>query len=189
MAIAHAILVSLVDRPASGYDLAKQFDASVGFFWKATHQQIYREMTKLEEQGWISPEIISQENRPDKKIYSVTELGKQQLIEWMTQPSEPAAIKDDLLVKLFAGYLIPWQKLVQEIEHHRQLHQEKLKVYQNIEQQYFQNPQALAQPDKFRYLTLRKGIGYEIDWIAWCDEAIALLKRQQENQDAASVSQ
>lgn len=178
MAIAHAILVSLVDCPASGYDLAKKFEASVGFFWKATHQQIYRELTKLEEQGWISAQVISQENRPDKKLYSVTELGKQQLIEWMVHKSEPAAIKDDLLVKIFAGYLVPEQTILEELEHHRKLHEEKLRIYQDIEQQYFQSPQALPQEDKFHYLTLRKGIGYEQDWIAWCNEAIELLKQQ-----------
>lgn len=178
MAIAHAILVSLIDCPASGYDLAKQFEASVGFFWKATHQQIYRELTKLEAQDWISAEIISQENRPDKKLYSVTELGKQQVVEWMAKKSEPAAIKDDLLVKIFAGYLVSEQIIAEELEHHRQLHKEKLRVYQDIEQQYFQNPQALSQQEKFRYLTLRKGIGYEKEWMAWCDEAIELLTQQ-----------
>ncbi len=181
MAIAHAILVSLIENPASGYDLGKQFDSSVGFFWKATHQQIYRELTKLEEQGWISAEVIAQENRPDKKLYSVTELGKQQLIEWMAQVSEPTPIKDDLLVKIFAGYLAPVETLLEELEHHRQLHAQKLKTYQDIEHQYFQNPQTLSLQAKFRYLTLRKGIGYERDWIAWCDEAIALLKQDQEH--------
>lgn len=177
MAIAHAILVSLIENPASGYDLGKQFDSSVGFFWKATHQQIYRELTKLEEQGWISAEVIAQENRPDKKLYSVTELGKQQLIEWMTQASEPTPIKDDLLVKIFAGYLAPQKTILEELKRHRQLHAQKLKTYQDIEQQYFQNLQDLSPQAKFRYLTLRKGIGYESDWIAWCDEAIELLKQ------------
>ena len=181
MAIAHAILVSLIEHPASGYDLGKQFDSSVGFFWKATHQQIYRELTKLEEQGWISAEVIAQENRPDKKLYSVTELGKQQLIEWMTQASEPTPIKDDLLVKIFAGYMAPMETLLKDLEHHRQLHTQKLKTYQEIEQQYFPNPQTLSPQAKFRYLTLRKGIGYERDWIAWCNEAIALLKQDPEN--------
>jgi DNA-binding PadR family transcriptional regulator len=178
MAIAHAILVSLIECPASGYDLGKRFESSVGFFWKATHQQIYRELTKLEEQGWISAEVIAQENRPDKKLYSVTELGKQQLIEWMVQPGEPTPIKDDLLVKIFAGYLAPKETILAELQRHRQHHQERLRTYQEIEQQYFQYPQSLSQPDKFRYLTLRKGIGYEMDWITWCDEAIELLKSE-----------
>jgi len=32
MALAHAILAALINAPCSGYDLAKRFDGSVGFF-------------------------------------------------------------------------------------------------------------------------------------------------------------
>jgi DNA-binding PadR family transcriptional regulator len=64
MSLAHAILVSLVDCPSSGYDLAKKFDGSVGFFWQATHQQIYRELHRLQDKGWIDAEVIAQESRP-----------------------------------------------------------------------------------------------------------------------------
>lgn len=178
MAIAHGILVLLINNSASGYELAKQFETSVGFFWKATYQQIYRELAKLENLGWISSQRIAQETRPDKRLYTITELGKQQLIQWMHSECEPTAIKDNLLIKIFAGYLIPEQKIIEELEHHRHLHAQKLKTYQAIEQQYFQNPQTLAKEQKFRYLTLRKGIGYEKDWITWCEEAIALLKSE-----------
>ncbi|MCS6814837.1 MAG: PadR family transcriptional regulator, partial [Cyanobacteria bacterium] len=60
MALSHALLSLLLHQPSSGYDLAKQFDCSVegsvGFFWGASHQQIYRELTRLEEQGWLRSE-------------------------------------------------------------------------------------------------------------------------------------
>jgi len=52
-----------------------------------------------------------------------------------------------------------------------------LMVYQKIEQQYFQNPQSLSPKEKFQYLTLRRGLGYETGWIAWCEEAIELLSQ------------
>jgi hypothetical protein len=96
----------------------------------------------------------------------------------MVQPGEPTPIKDDLLVKIFAGYLAPKKTILEELQRHHQRHQEQLKTYQDIEQRYFQSPQSLPQPDKFRYLTLRKGIGYERDWMTWCDEAIELLKAE-----------
>ncbi|WP_026731356.1 PadR family transcriptional regulator [Fischerella sp. PCC 9605] len=176
MALAHAILASLIDRPCSGYDLAKQFDGSVGFFWQATHQQIYRELSKLETQGWITSETISQEGRPDKKLYSVTELGKQRLKEWIAQPCEPTPIKDDLLVKIFGGYVASQETILEELERHRQAHLERLSTYKALERQYFQNFQELSEPAKFHYLTLLKGIGYETHWLAWCDQAIKLLK-------------
>ena len=176
MALTHAILSALLDYPCSGYDLAKRFDGSVGFFWKATHQQIYRELTKLEDQGWVSPQTVHQEGRPDKKLYCITEQGKEQLKEWIAQPSEVSPIKEDLLVKLFAGYLVPSPTILAELERHRIQHQERLSIYQNIEQEYFQNPETFSIEQKFRYLTLRSGIRYETEWLAWCDEALELLK-------------
>jgi DNA-binding PadR family transcriptional regulator len=175
MALAHAILVSLVDSPCSGYDLAKRFDGSVGFFWSASHQQIYRELSKLEDKDWITAEIILQEGRPDKKLYRVTESGKQHLRSWITQPCEPMPIKDDLLVKLFAGYVASREEILAELEHHRKAHQERLSTYKDLEQRCFQNPQQLPQAEKFQYLTLLNGIRYETNWLVWCEEVTQLL--------------
>jgi len=175
MALAHAILASLIDTPLSGYDLAQQFDGSVGYFWAASHQQIYRELSKLEQQGWIAGEVVPQTGKPDKKLYHVTETGKQQLRSWMAEPSEPSPIKDDLLVKIFAGYVAP-QAIAIELKRHQKAHQERLAVYKAIEQKYFSNPQTLPETEKFKYLTLLNGISYETHWLAWIDRAMQLLK-------------
>lgn len=178
MSLAHAILASLIDDSCSGYDLAKQFDGSVGFFWQASHQQIYRELSKLDKLGWITSEIIVQEGRPDKKVYSVTQVGKQKLQEWIAQPCEPTIVKDDLLVKIFSGHIVSEHTILQQLEHHRQAHIQKLSIYRELEQKYFQNPQQLSQSAKFQYLTLRKGIRYETQWVEWCNEAMELLNKK-----------
>jgi DNA-binding PadR family transcriptional regulator len=175
MSLTHAILVSLADCPKSGYDLARVFDGSVGFFWKATHQQIYRELTKLDDLCWISAENIEQAGRPAKKLYSLTQEGTSQLKQWLYQPCDLAVVKEELLLKVFAGHLVEPQAIAKEIKRHRQLHAENLSVYRNIEQQYFQNPQTLSPAGKFQYLTLLRGIGFETEWINWCDRAIELL--------------
>lgn len=175
MALSHAILALLVDCPASGYDLVKSFAESIGFFWKASHQQVYRELARLEAQGWVRAEAISQVGRPDKKVYGVTELGRQALVEWIEQPCELAPIKDDLLVKTFAGHLVSPTTLRQEIEAHRQRYQERLATYEHIATQFFPVPQALLPADLFRYLTLRRGIRHATEWIHWCDETLQFL--------------
>lgn len=177
MALAHTILALLVDCPASGYDLMKSFDSSVGFFWKATHQQVYRELAKMEEQGWVEPQLVPQEGRPDKKIYSITAAGREILIAWMHQPCEVASIKDDILVKMFVGGLVSPAVLQQEVTRHRQIHQDKLEVYRQIEASAF-STQPLPPVAQFQYMTLRRGIHYETGCIAWCDEAIAFLEQR-----------
>lgn len=176
MSLAHAILASLIESPCSGYDLAKRFDGSVGFFWQASHQQIYRELSKLDKLGWITSEIITQEGRPDKKVYSITQKGTLGLQEWITKPCEPMPVKDDLLVKIFSGYIVSEDTIFQELEHHRKAHIQRLSTYKDLEQKYFQNPQQLSRVAKFQYLTLKRGIGYETQWLAWCDQVIELLK-------------
>ncbi|NJL43657.1 MAG: PadR family transcriptional regulator [Pseudanabaena sp. SU_2_4] len=124
----HAILVSLADCPKSGYDLGRVFDGSVGFSGKATYQQIYRELTKLDDLGWISAQNIEQAGRPDKKLYSLTEEGTNQLKQWLCQPCDLSVVKEELLLKVFAGYLVEPQAIAKEIKRHRQLHADKLAV-------------------------------------------------------------
>jgi DNA-binding PadR family transcriptional regulator len=175
MALAYAILVALEDQACSGYDLAKQFDRTVGFFWKATFQQIYRELTKLEAQEWIAAEVVAQSHRPDKKLFKITDLGRSQLGQWLAQPCEPASLREELLVKVFAGHLEPSSVVIAELQRHRQLHQATLETYEAIEQKFFQAVKTLPQKYQFQYLTLRKGIRYERDYIEWCDEAIAWI--------------
>jgi len=182
MALAHAILAILLDHPCSGYDLRKRFEGSVGFFWQASFQQIYRELNKLEEEGWLSAETIHQQHRPDKKVYRVTKRGEDSLKAWIAAPCEIAPIKDDLLVKAFSGYAVPRETFLAELRHHQTQHQERLAVYQQIEQQFFPQPQALPMKEKFRYLTLLNGIQFETVWLIWCEDAIALLEASPANE-------
>ena len=176
MALAHAILSALMDCPRSGYDLAKYFDSSISFFWDASHQQIYRELSKLEVEGYLTAEKIIQEGRPNKKLFHITAAGKVFLQTWIAQPSELSPVKNDLLVKLFAGYSVPKETILKELAHHRQQHCERLEEYRAIAQKLFQSPGALPVENQYQYLTLHHGIRLETAWLAWCDEAIAFLE-------------
>lgn len=175
MSLPQAILALLVDRPQSGYDLTKNFEISVGCFWKATHQQIYRDLAKLEAQGWVQAETVPQEGRPDKKLYTITALGKQHLADWVAEPCDTTAVKEALLIKVFVGGLVPIHIIQQQLEQHRQFHRDKLAGYHQTEATFFQTPEALPAKAKLQYLVLRNGIRYENHWIDWCDEAIACL--------------
>ena len=61
MALPHAILVSLCEQAGSGYELAHRFDRSIGFFWAATHQQIYRTLRAMEGDGWVHVAHVAQQ--------------------------------------------------------------------------------------------------------------------------------
>jgi DNA-binding PadR family transcriptional regulator len=175
MALSHAILAVLANRSCSGYDLAKQFDGSVGFFWHATHQQIYRELTKLETGGLVDLTVINQDGKPDRKCYTINDLGQAHLREWILLPTALEPVKEELLVKLFVGHLVPLAELVAMLQQQRSLHAENLATYESIEQQFFTPPEGLSMDLRCQYLTLRAGIYNEMGWLNWLDEAIGSM--------------
>jgi DNA-binding PadR family transcriptional regulator len=175
MSLSYAILASLTESECSGYDLAKRFDTSVGFFWSATHQQIYKELRKLQQLGWVEAEEVSQEGRPDKKVFSITHKGEENLREWIVQPSSISPTKEEILVKLFAGHLVPKETIIQQVRLQRHLHEEQLKVFRAIQGKYFQDISSCETALQLQYLTLRRGIRFEEDWIEWCDEVMNFL--------------
>jgi DNA-binding PadR family transcriptional regulator len=178
MALAQTILSALSVESLSGYDLSKRFSENSGCYWRASQQQIYRELAKLEDQNMIRSETIPQEGRPDKKLYSITELGQEHLREWIAQPSEPTPIREELLVKVLAGHLVPHSIILKELTRRRQVHMEQLAIYQELEKErQCHKLDELAIEDQCVCLTLRRGIRYETEWIDWCDEAIQLFNQ------------
>ena len=173
MALKHTILAFLSRQPLSGYDVAKVFAEGFGScFWKASQQQVYAELTKLEQQGSVTYEAIPQPGRLDKKIYSITDQGHQELLDWLAKPCEPAAIREDLGVMGLAGHLVPSQGVIREIERRRQLHLEMVQHVKKLDEYFSQHLDSLELKDLYMHLVIRRGIRYQEEWVAWCDEAI-----------------
>ena len=87
-----------------------------------------------------------------------------------------ALVKDEFLLKIYAGYLIPEDAIAKKIQEHRQLHQQQLEIYQAIKHNFFECPKNCPTKARFAYLTLRRGINFEQGWIDWCNEALDLLQ-------------
>lgn len=174
LALSHAILVCLTDRPMSGYDLAKFFDTSVGFFWKATHPQIYRELKKLQEQGHVSSIEEVQSGKPNRIAYSITESGKDALKEWSRKPVSLPNVKDDLLVRLQAIEYVDKAALKQQIAARLEAHREQLGQYHHIRDVRFSDGDPPAR-DLGKLMGLELGIEYEKGWIAWCEKVLKRL--------------
>ena len=79
MSLAHVLLTSLLEKPSTGSDLARRFDRSMGFFWNATHQQIYRELNGMLKKEWIST-LEQDTSNSRKKTYQVEQLGRIELL-------------------------------------------------------------------------------------------------------------
>lgn len=180
MALEHAILVSLLEQPGSGYELARRFDRSIGRFWTATHQQIYRVLRRMETDGWIAAEEVAQDGRPDKKVYSAAAAGRAALASWLREPVEPETVRHELAVKIRAAAFddpAALTSLISEVERHRESHDALLVRYLTGERRDFPDPAVLDTRQALQHVVLRGGIDYERMTLAWLDDVLATLHR------------
>lgn len=109
MSLSFGILGFLNYSPMSGYDLVKSFESSLQFFWHAQSSHIYLELKKLEKKGYISGETVIQSDRPNKKIFSITETGRMAFMDWLAEGAgeEATQFKSAFLMKVFFGGNMP----------------------------------------------------------------------------------
>lgn len=185
MALPHAILVSLSEQSGSGYELARRFDRSIGFFWTATHQQIYRTLRAMEDDGWVHATPVVQHGRPDKKVYAVAEAGRAELARWIAEPltGRGSSVTDnrtrDLAVKIRAAEYGDIAALRDQVSALRAERAELLDTYRGFEKRQFPDPGALSGSALHQYLVLRGGIRAEEGVIDWLDEVAVGLKENQ----------
>ena len=175
MALEHAILVALAEKASTGYDLARRFDKSIGQFWTATHQQIYKVLARMEADGWVASTAVAQDGRPDKKVYDVTHAGRGELAAWIGRPAAPEATRSDLAVKIRAASYGNPRAVADEVRRHRELHAERLETYRANEAREFPDPSRLRGHRLHQWLVLRGGISLERGLIDWYDEVLAAL--------------
>jgi PadR family transcriptional regulator, regulatory protein AphA len=187
MSLRHAILTLLETEPASGYDIVRHFKESLGYFWNAKHQQVYQELRRLNDEGWLLCNELAQADKPDKKVYGISPAGRAELKRWLAEPAAPNKINDALLVKLFAGALAEPDNLRAEMARHRATHQATLDSLLEIERQYRQLDAAEQARQRLPYLTLRRGILGERAWLAWADEVEAELAARAEQSSEEPV--
>jgi DNA-binding PadR family transcriptional regulator len=185
MALPHAILVSLCEQAGSGYELARRFDRSIGYFWAASHQQIYRTLRVMEDDGWVCSTTVAQYGRPDKKVYTVTESGRTELARWVAEPLSPtrpgrgSALSDystrDIAVKLRGAAFGDAAALRGQIVALRAERADSLDSYRGLEKRAFPDPSVLRGAALHQYLVLRGGIRAEESAIDWLDEVAHAL--------------
>ncbi|MFC7244169.1 PadR family transcriptional regulator [Catellatospora aurea] len=178
MALEHAILVSLLEQPGSGYELARRFDRSIGRFWTATHQQIYKVLRRMEADGWVTAEEIGQDGRPDKRCYSVAAPGREALTAWLREPVQPETVRHELAVKIRGAAFddaAGRAALISEVERYRADHETTLRRYLAGEQRDFPDTGDLDAGQRLQHVVLRGGIEYERMVLAWLDDVLHTL--------------
>ena len=176
MSLPHVILTVLSTRDATGYALTKEFSATIGYFWKASHQQVYRELNKMAQNNLVTCVLEPQEGKPDRKVYSITDAGRIALGEWFDQPTAHPTVRDEFSAKLMACAVqpsAPYQAQLGElVEESRKL----VAHYQEIENAYYPATAALDKQQRLERLTLRRNLLIRQAWIEWAEEVLAELE-------------
>ncbi|HEY2700615.1 MAG TPA: PadR family transcriptional regulator, partial [Pseudonocardiaceae bacterium] len=98
MSLRHALLGLLAEHPASGYDLIKQFESQLSMVWPAQQSQVYGELTRLDDQGWIEVTGTGARNRRE---YGITDVGRAELRRWLTEPDIDLVYRSAALLRVF----------------------------------------------------------------------------------------
>jgi DNA-binding PadR family transcriptional regulator len=171
MSLKHATLTSLLDGEASGYELAKRMDVSVANFWHALPTQIYAELRRLEEQGLVAGRVVQQERRPNKRVYALTDAGREELARFTAKPPRPTALKDELLIQIQAADFGDLEAVAQAVDERREETEERLATLEALIEQFLRGRDEATYLRNARrvgpYLNLRRGRDFLLENVAW----------------------
>lgn len=169
--LGYALLTLLARDPLSGYDLAQRMKKPIGFFWQAQHSKIYPELAHLEEEGYVTHQVIVQKDRPQKKLYTITEMGLHALQAWITLSPSPPPERNELLLKAYAIWLADPEAVIELFQTQEQLHARQLAHFEQIRVDIEQKSGGSLRPDQplfGDYATVRMGVAYEREYVTWC---------------------
>jgi DNA-binding PadR family transcriptional regulator len=186
MALRNAVMAALLEGEASGYDLAKGFEASVANFWMATPQQLYRELERMEKEGLVSARVVQQERRPNKRLFSLTDAGLEVLRDYVGRaPAKPPAIRDELMVKVQCvdiGDTEEFEVVRAAVAERQERSTAKLARYHRMQERMLDGrseEEYLATAERIGpYLTLQGGIAFERGNLQWCEAVLARLEQR-----------
>lgn len=176
----YAILGLLSRESMTGYDMTRAFETTLFEFWSAKHSQIYPELKALTEAGFVEYKIEVTGTVLEKKLYSLTEAGRQEFLRWETELHMPKAVpKDEFRLQLFFSDSIPPEKRVALLQEKLELHRGKLQHFrENMEK--FSSVPPEKEDDFSDYLVLSGGIFREESTCRWLEQCIALCKKRME---------
>ncbi|MFI6444334.1 helix-turn-helix transcriptional regulator [Kitasatospora sp. NPDC050543] len=95
------LLALLAKEPAHGYELKQALELTFGAAYpRANIGQVYVTLGRLEKAGLIEGQDVAQDGKPDKRVYAITEAGRQEVAEWFAEPTEGPRVRDDFYIKL-----------------------------------------------------------------------------------------
>ena len=181
MSLEHAILGFLNYKPLSGYDMKKVFDSSVRHFWYADQSQIYRTLSHLTGRKLAEMEVVEQSDRPDRKVYHITDLGRKELHDWLTGPFPIQQPHSGPLVQIFFSGQLSNEELLVRFETAAHIFRTLRAAYDQVPEQITDYKGIVKSPreEHIGLLTLDLGKRTMQAQLDWAEAVIEQVKNDQ----------
>lgn len=178
MSLKHTILGFLNHQNLSGYDLQKKIENTINHFWPSTQSQVYRTLKELVDNRQIDMQIVYQDEKPNKKLYSITADGKHELIQWLNSNLDIPNHRNKFLVQFFFSGYIDNPTIIKNLDHYKSTMQERLSYLRsNMLNDRIQNTKSEKKKKLFN-LIAQNGIRALESEIKWIDYAIDKIQNK-----------
>jgi DNA-binding PadR family transcriptional regulator len=123
----------LTDGEASGYDLKKEFESSFGHFFAAGYGSIYPALNTLARDGLVECRCIPQDGRPDRKVYRITESGREHLLEALDHPCPSHKVRSEFLATMCFAHLMTQEQVEIVLDNRVKEAQDYLDLFKEFE--------------------------------------------------------
>jgi DNA-binding PadR family transcriptional regulator len=162
----------------SGYDIKKFYEQNVAGFWSESYGQIYPILKRLAEEELTTRSVQKQEGKPDRHIYAITEKGREELRQWLVEPTGRHIGRHETLLKLMFGRQISVADNVLQIERFRNRQMTDLKEIETLKERF--NNEEVDDPNMpFWQLAFNYGEHVNRAYINWAEEALATLRKME----------
>ena len=173
----YAVLGMLTLRPMSGYDIRATIGESIAYFWTESYGQIYPTLKRLTKEKLVTRRAEKVGGR-ERHVYAVTAAGRDALADWLREPAQPRAPRNELLFKLFFARHASPEEAVAQVKRFREAKRRERAGYEQVETELHQ--QHGKHPDLAYWLiTLRYGQLEAEAQLRWAEEALEILAELQ----------
>jgi len=172
-------MLGMLRRPASGYDLRKQFEEGPRHFWAARLSQIYPTLQRMERSRWLTSTTTPSPRGPQRRVYRRTAEGTRVLRRWLAGGAEVGAERLAWVGQLiFFGELRDPRRTLRFLRELRRTFASGLDLLESAEhhlRRVDRRSPARWDHDAFHeFLCIRMGVRVRRARLRACDEAIAL---------------
>lgn len=182
MSAKYGLLGLLSYGDQTGYDLKKTFDYSLNYFWNTQTSQIYKELNAMEKDEWLTSKIVYQDDKPNRKVYSITPLGLEEFHKWLNKDfvDREMRIRNAFLIKVFFSGSNDIDDNIAMFKRYRDAFQSRLDSMDNTSE----NVDAHIENEEERRLavywkmTVSYGEHYFKMCVDWATEMIEILEKE-----------